>query len=755
MNINIENDVSEESDSRASLLRPRTYSTSYKQDIAPLRADTDLQHIPDEGEDEGDCHVEIIVSEMEQDSQLMDNNPVAEKLRIEALREMPQSLAVKRTVKAKLTTTISRKSKRTPISLSKRLKYRFSIFLTRLNLAFRDILSSCELWYSSLKTIEGHFGGGVATYFKFLRWLLLINLFIFIIELVFVVLPHLIQQHSIEQNRTSSIGDLISSVPDQMSNTLAGTQQTKELENSNISYTHFKLGHIVTGEGYFTNSSLYYGFYSYNSQFTYNIPKAYFFICLTAYSVTFIILSVRMARSYRKSFIETAGGLKNVYAHKVFCGWDFSIATENAAKLKSESLARELKELMKEDARAARRHSDWFHDVYVKCVRVIFSFLFLLVLGATGVLVHYLLNQSLLNKLGYHAGNMFKVVLDTKSPDEISPAEVGTGEAMLMSFVITSILIILPMLFSWVVRYEEYRRPRTSLYVTMARTFLLELIVVAVLVVFWLPRDKSHSDKTKNVCWETSLGQEVYRLIMTDFIMALVIAVAEFIRSQLNRRHIWTKLGPPSFDISRNTLNLIHNQTLFWVGFFFSPLLSFVIVTKMVLLFYIKKFSVLHNCVPSSRSWRASQTETLFLVFTFLALLGVLVTYGYIITRVHTSDCGPFRGKTYMYEKILENAFQVHEGIPFWNFLMFLTKPGVVAGLLLSMCAGVYYLRAQSLAQMQMVEILREMLHAEIRDKEFLLEKISQITQGRKSQIRHTKSNSTNTSQGGKSLKQE
>lgn len=50
-----------------------------------------------------------------------------------------------------------------------------------------------------------------------------------------------------------------------------------------------------------------------------------------------------MASSYRKSFIETSGGIKNVYAHKVFCGWDFSIATERAAKLQSESLARELK----------------------------------------------------------------------------------------------------------------------------------------------------------------------------------------------------------------------------------------------------------------------------------------------------------------------------------------------------------------------------------------------------------------------------
>jgi len=50
-----------------------------------------------------------------------------------------------------------------------------------------------------------------------------------------------------------------------------------------------------------------------------------------------------MARSYRRTFIETAGDLKNMFAHKVFCGWDFSFATNEAAKLKSKSVYNELK----------------------------------------------------------------------------------------------------------------------------------------------------------------------------------------------------------------------------------------------------------------------------------------------------------------------------------------------------------------------------------------------------------------------------
>jgi transmembrane channel-like protein len=45
-------------------------------------------------------------------------------------------------------------------------------------MAVKDLLYSFELWYQSLKVIEGHFGSGVATYFKFLRWLFTLN-FIF------------------------------------------------------------------------------------------------------------------------------------------------------------------------------------------------------------------------------------------------------------------------------------------------------------------------------------------------------------------------------------------------------------------------------------------------------------------------------------------------------------------------------------------------------------------------------------------------
>lgn len=49
-----------------------------------------------------------------------------------------------------------------------------------------------------------------------------------------------------------------------------------------------------------------------------------------------------MARSYRRTFIETSGDVKDIFCHKVFCGWDYGIATSDAAALKSSSIYNEL-----------------------------------------------------------------------------------------------------------------------------------------------------------------------------------------------------------------------------------------------------------------------------------------------------------------------------------------------------------------------------------------------------------------------------
>lgn len=95
-------------------------------------------------------------------------------------------------------------------------------------------------------------------------------------------------------------------------------------------------------------------------------------------------------------------------------------------------------------------------------------------------------------------------------------------------------------------------------------------------------------------------------------------------------------------------------------------------------------------------------------------------------------DCGPFKNHKYIYELVIDGLLHLEQNSIFWKVLIYFTKPGVIALILLALCVRVYYMRAKAIAQKEMVGILREMLTWEAKDKEFLLEHISKVTQGRK-----------------------
>lgn len=658
---------------------------------------------PRENESE-ESHAAKIVSEMERDTALMEDNPVSEQLRMETLREMPESLTMKRTVRKKLVKSVSQKSRHSPLSIWKRFKYRISMSFTKFNVELKNILYTLELWYSSLKQIEGHFGSGVATYFRFLRWLFLLNSFVFLISFGFVVMPQLLYRFYepaqtvemlklLEESNTTSL--LVTPVPMTTVKENHAMLQPRVRNQPYASNVDFSFDNIFTGEGFFTDTTLYYGYYtnesvSLVSGLEYKMSPAYFFTMLACYLFIFITLSVSMARSYRKTFIETTGDLKNVFAHKVFCGWDFSIATNEAAALKSKSIYNELTELL-EDRKKDDDDLSFRKKFVVFVLRVFVNVFVLVTLAGTGVLVWMLLRER--------------------------------SAALAMPVIITIIIMVGPILFTYLARQEMYTNPRNALFVTLVRTFLMEGVVVGVVIAFWLKH------KNPSQCWQTLLGQEVYRLVVTDFILAIIgTSLAELLRTFINKS-MWKKIGAPEFDIARNTLNLIYNQMLFFVGFYFSPLLAFVIILKLFITFYIKKLGVLNNCEPSVRPWRAAQTQTLFLVLSFIASLIVLILLGYVVVQVDSSQCGPFHAYSYPYEMILD-MFQVERKNMFMTVIKFIVKPGVTAGILLAMCVGVYYLRAKSQAHRSMVNILREMLVLEAKDKEFLLRSISRVTEG-------------------------
>lgn len=195
--------------------------------------------------------------------------------------------------------------------------------------------------------------------------------------------------------------------------------------------------------------------------------------------------------------------------------------------------------------------------------------------------------------------------------------------------------------------------------------------------VFWILSSTSN-------CWQTRLGEEIYRLVVLDFIASLFGVCLHFARSMLHKRFM-TKISRQEFDIARNTLNLIYNQTLFWIGFYFSPLMSVMIVIKLIFTFYVKRYELKRYYQRPSQSWRAAQTQTLFLALTFLSIIVILFTIGYVITNVKSDECGPFRDHPHTWDFIVDGILSLKRDSPFWSIVSKLTRPVTGAVILVGM----------------------------------------------------------------------
>uniref|UniRef100_A0A034VS87 Transmembrane channel-like protein 5 n=1 Tax=Bactrocera dorsalis TaxID=27457 RepID=A0A034VS87_BACDO len=633
--------------------------------------------------------VELLAQEIEQHDGLMQDTALSHEHRLETLRALPQPLATKRLLKRKLAISVEQHAiEETRCSWCHKLTNAFISFLLR-SWKFVGVIShTLEIWYDEVKTIEGHFGCNVSSYFKFLRWLLMLNVFVLFCVVCFVIFPQLLY------NTTANEINLNETV-------LAD----KYVGNSSETASGLLMD-VFTGEGYLQNSLLFYSGYS-NATFRlhpalsqYSLPHAYFMTMLVLYLLIFIVISTKMARVYRISFIQAAGGGRAILVAKTFCAWDFGISNRKAAELKHIAIFAEFKAVLNERAVPKRKPTVWWR-IWIFCSRAIAHVLVATIIGGAGVGVWILLKE-----------------LD--STDDVSG-----WRTLSTAGILNLTMLLMQSVLSWISRMEDYRSPRRTLHIALLRNFLLEAVIISVLVYFLLT--KSYSQ-----CWETHIGQELYRFIITDSFICLIIIPFCCVTRALLSSIYWPWLGRPDFDISQKSLGLVYNQTLLWLGLLFSPLLVAIIVCKLFLKFYINKALLLHLCKPSCHIWRSAQTQTLYLVFTFVSVLGVILTLGYIMTQLPMSaQCGPFRDSGYMFQIFIDGVLKLRENQTLWRILTLLVRPAAVGIMLVTLSALVYYLRAKSRARRLMVKLLKEMIYLEAKDKEFLLNRIISVSKNR------------------------
>ncbi|KAM3864561.1 transmembrane channel-like protein 7 [Diretmus argenteus] len=581
--------------------------------------------------------------------------------------------------------------------------------LRRMRQEAHEWLSSLKLWRGDIHLIEGMFGTGILSYFSFLRFLVMLNLVIFLLMFSFIMLPIIIAPYA-SGNTTynQADGSVCSAYP---SSTRRG-----------LVIFHEHITDLLSGGGFLEQTYLFYGYYKVDGihfpKFSYNLPLAYLLVTIAYLFLSLIWIVKRSATGFKRNLVQDEDRFQS-FCNKIFAGWDFCITNENAARLKRSSLLYELKTDLEEERikqKIADRTRKERCRIYV--IRLILNLFVIAVLAACFYSIY---RATVFSQKAQMTKENFMVDLIYE---------------YLPSIVITLANFITPLLFSLIINYEDYS-PAFEIRFTLMRCVFMRLTSIGVLLFsLWsqITRCKEEPcicgyNHLLYSCWETRVGQEMYKLTIFDFIIIAAVTIfVEFPRKLIVKycdcglAKWW---GQQEFAIPQNVLEIVYGQTICWIGTFYCPLLPAICIIKYFFIFYIKKVSLINNCRPATRPFRASSSNFFFLAVLLIGLALACLPVIVSIAQINCSQaCGPFVNYNTSWDVLPRTVSQLPNGVR--TFLITLSSEAFAVSFFVITCLAMFYVIALAGAHKRVINQLREQLAMEGRDKHFLIQKLCQ-----------------------------
>uniref|UniRef100_A0A3P8WJZ7 Transmembrane channel-like protein n=1 Tax=Cynoglossus semilaevis TaxID=244447 RepID=A0A3P8WJZ7_CYNSE len=561
---------------------------------------------------------------------------------------------------------------------------------------FENFKTACIPWEMKIKEIESHFGSSVASYFIFLRWMYGINMILFGLTFGLVMVPEAL------------MGKPYGSIPRKT------VPRSEEASAMNFAV-------LWDCGGYAQYSVLFYGYY--NDQraigwLKFRMPLSYFLVGVGTVAYSYMVVIRTMARNANESGVGDDNSFN--FSWKMFTSWDYLIGNPETADNKFASITTSFKEAILEEQE--NRKDDNIH--LTRFLRVLANFLVLCCLAGSGYLIYFVVRRSQ------------KFALDGLENHT-------WWERNEVNMVMSLLGMFCPMLFDVISTLENYH-PRVALQWQLGRIFALFLgnlytFIIALMDEINVKREEEKiikfnitmwesnlyngtgsengttvspiiiqpADVPRGPCWETMVGQEFVRLIISDTMTTYItLLIGDFIRAVLVRflNYCWCwdlEAGFPSyseFDVSGNVLGPLLSSPCFScrMGAFYAPCLPALNVLRLHVSMYLQCWAVMCCNVPQERVFKASRSNNFYmamlLVILFLSTLPAIYT---IVTIPPSFDCGPFSGKKRMFDVIQET---LESDFPSWFSKVFIyaSNPGLVLPFILLMVLAIYYLQSTS-----------------------------------------------------------
>lgn len=590
----------------------------------------------------------------------------------------------------------------TRISKGKALLMSVTKAWTRFRIAFKESLYSLQLWRGHLKEIEGQFGGGVVSYFVFLRWLMLLNLFVFMLEFGFVSLPTLVICSDTSANHANGHATNVTS---------CRYDSAYSASNKSDSGILTVVLDFFTGQGWISNTIMFYSTYPSDVIISqegvrYLLPLAYL-MTGGAYFLFCLLILVKTASSGLKQGYIDSEGVFNSFSNRLFSAWDYCICERSAAIHKKQIIVKDFCFELEEEERLRRiRNRTKKQKTALYGTRIIIN---LFIVPALWYVSFVLVFGVIFSKKVTEKGrNQFEQMLIRSS----------------LSLAITIPNLVLPPLFEFLSVFEDWG-PKFELGLNLLRRICVKLPSIAMLMIL-LYKDLGERIQDDSLplsahcgqCWENEIAAQMYMLVWVDFFVVLLITLGVETFRKLLYKHCscFRKIGMAQFDISRNVIDLAYGQCLILIGTFFSPILPVIGVLKLIVFFYVKKLSLFHNNRLPDKPFQGAKLSSIFallLLVTFLMSTGLV---GWGVTKVPTSYCGPFKNTECSKEKFIidELSFvvsrwpeSIHATLRFMRTAAFLLPVMMVVLSLL------YYYRSMAHEHQQVIKTLKDYLIVE------------------------------------------